>query len=64
MKGMVVFDYQDQYPEAVADYLKWIQTGEIKSKVDIYEGIENFNNILLKLFSGEKIGKLILKVSN
>ena len=63
MKGMVVFDYQQQYPEAIADYMKWTQAGLIKSKEDIYEGIDNFNDTLLRLFSGDKIGKLILKVN-
>ena len=60
---MVVFDYQQQYPEAIADYMKWTQAGLIKSKEDIYEGIDNFNDTFLRLFSGDKIGKLILKVN-
>ena len=30
MKGMVVFDYQEQYPDAIKDYMKWIQAGLIK----------------------------------
>jgi|TARA_Y100000385_G_scaffold291967_1_gene374831 NADPH-dependent curcumin reductase CurA len=64
MKGMVVFDYKEQYPEAIADYMNWIEAGKIKSKEDIYEGIENFNDCFLRLFSGEKIGKLILKLSD
>ena len=39
----------------------WILTGKLKSNEDIYEGIENFHEIFLKLFNGEKKGKLILK---
>ncbi len=62
MRGMVVFDYVKQYGEAVADYSKWLQEGKIKTKEDIYEGIENFHETFLRLFSGEKLGKLILKV--
>lgn len=63
MKGMVVFDYANQYPEAIEAYSKWLQEGKIKSKEAIYEGIENFHDTFLRLFSGEKLGKLILKVS-
>ena len=63
MKGMVVFDYANQYPEAIEAYSKWLQEGKIKSKEAIYEGIENFHDTFLRLFSGEKVGKLILKVS-
>ena len=60
MKGMVVFDYANQYPEAIEAYSKWLQEGKIKSKAAIYEGIENFHVSFLRLFSGQKLGKLIL----
>jgi NADPH-dependent curcumin reductase CurA len=64
MKGMVVFDYKQYYPNAIADYMKWTKAGLIKSKTDTYEGIENFNKTFLRLFSGDKIGKLILKIND
>jgi len=34
----------------------------LKSKEDVYEGIENFHETFLRLFSGDKMGKLVLKV--
>ena len=40
----------------------WMLNGELIANEDIYEGIENFHEIFLKLFNGEKIGKLILKI--
>ncbi len=43
---------------------KWIQQGKLKSKEDIYEGIENFHETFMRLFTGNKKGKLILKISN
>jgi NADPH-dependent curcumin reductase CurA len=36
--------------------------GKLKSKEDIVEGLETFPETLLKLFSGENFGKLVLKV--
>jgi len=42
---------------------QWMQQGKLKSKEDIYEGIENFYDTFLRLFSGKKMGKLVLKVS-
>ena len=62
MKGMVVFDYVDDYELAIKEMRKWILDEKLTTSEDIYEGIENFHEIFLKLFSGEKIGKLILKV--
>ena len=62
MKGMVVLDYVKRYKEAAQQMTEWIESGELKSKEDVYEGIENFYETFLKLFSGEKLGKLVLKV--
>ena len=62
MKGMVVFDYAKDYGLAQKEMREWILDGKLKSNEDIYEGIENFHEIFLKLFNGEKKGKLILKL--
>jgi NADPH-dependent curcumin reductase CurA len=64
MQGMVVFDYSKKYGEAAANMGKWMAEGKLKSKEDIYEGIENFFPTFQRLFSGEKLGKLILKVKD
>ena len=62
MKGMVVFDYAKNYPIATKEMTQWILDGTLKSKEDIYDGIENFYEVFKKLFNGEKKGKLILKI--
>jgi NADPH-dependent curcumin reductase CurA len=62
MEGMVVFDYVDRFPQAARDIAAWITAGKLKSREDIVEGLETFPETLLKLFSGENFGKLILKV--
>ena len=62
MKGMVVFDYAKDYGLAQKEMRDWILSGKLKSNEDIYEGIENFHEIFLKLFNGEKKGKLNLKL--
>jgi NADPH-dependent curcumin reductase CurA len=63
MKGMVVFDHAKDYGKASMEMGQWIKQGKLKSREDIYDGIENFYETFLKLFSGEKLGKLVLKVS-
>ncbi len=63
MKGMVVFDYAKDYGKAAQQMGQWMLQGKLRSKEDIYEGIENFHETFLRLFSGEKMGKLVLKVS-
>ncbi|MBQ4822549.1 NADP-dependent oxidoreductase [Aquimarina sp. MMG016] len=62
MQGMVVMDYAKDYGKAAMEMGGWIATGKLKTKEDIYEGIENFHETFLRLFSGDKMGKLVLKV--
>jgi NADPH-dependent curcumin reductase len=62
MEGMVVFDYADRYKEAAQDMATWIAEGRLKTKVHVEHGIENFQPTLMKLFTGENFGKLLLEV--
>ncbi|WP_091404502.1 NADP-dependent oxidoreductase [Aquimarina amphilecti] len=62
MQGMVVMDYAKDYGSAAREMGGWLAQGKLKSKEDVYEGIENFHETFLRLFSGNKMGKLVLKV--
>ena len=62
MQGMVVFDWAKRYGEAAQQMGMWMAQGKLKSKEDIYEGIENFPETFNRLFTGNKMGKLVLKV--
>jgi NADPH-dependent curcumin reductase CurA len=64
MEGIVVFDWADRYPEAVAQIGQWIKEGDFKTREDIVEGLENFPQALRMLFEGRNFGKLILKVAD
>jgi NADPH-dependent curcumin reductase CurA len=62
MQGMVVLDYAKKYGEGAMQMGQWMMQGKLKSKEDIYEGIENFYPTFQRLFTGDKKGKLVLKV--
>jgi len=62
MQGMVVFDWASRYGEAAVAMGTWLAQGKLKSREAIYDGIENFPQTYNRLFSGEKLGKLVLKV--
>jgi NADPH-dependent curcumin reductase CurA len=64
MEGIVVFDYADRYHLAVLEMAGYLKDGRMKSKEDIVEGIEHFPEALLKLFTGENFGKLVLQVAS
>jgi len=63
MEGMVVFDYADRYPEAVAAIAGYMRAGKLRSREDVVEGLERFPEALNRLFSGENFGKLVLGVA-
>jgi len=63
MEGMVVFDYAPRYPEAVRAISQWMKEGRFTSREDVVDGLGTFPDALLKLFSGENFGKLILRVA-
>jgi NADPH-dependent curcumin reductase CurA len=60
---MVVFDYADRYGEAVAELSALLRDGRMKSREDVVDGLPQFHDALLKLFSGENFGKLVLRVA-
>jgi len=62
MQGMVVMDYAKDHGKAAQEMGIWIAQGKLKSKEAIFDGIENFYDTFGRLFSGDKKGKLILKV--
>jgi NADPH-dependent curcumin reductase len=64
MEGFVVFDYADRYAEAAKEMLGWIKAGKLVSREHVVQGIETFPSQLLKLFSGENTGKLVLQVGD
>jgi len=64
MEGMVVFDYADRFPVAVAELAGLMKDGRLKSKEDVVVGLETFPETLLKLFNGENFGKLVLQVAS
>ena len=63
MEGIVVFDYTDRFPLAVAEMSGYLRDGRMKSREDVVTGLQTFPESLLKLFSGQNFGKLVLQVA-
>ena len=64
MQGLIVFDYAKQYREAGLEMGQWMMQGKLKTDETIHTGIENFLPTFLKLFSGDKKGKLLLDIQD
>ena len=63
MEGIVVFDYAERYPVAIAEMAGYLKDGTMKSREDVAVGIDTFPETLLRLFRGENFGKLVLQVA-
>ena len=57
MKGMLVFDYVDRYPQARAEMAGWMAAGKLKSREDIVEGLANLSRNSAQAFQGRELGE-------
>jgi hypothetical protein len=64
MEGFIILDYLPRAPEAVQDLLGWIASGELKYQVDVQEGFDNIPETLQRLFTGQNLGKQLLKIAD
>jgi NADPH-dependent curcumin reductase CurA len=65
MTGMLVFDYQDRYPQAMAELARWLRDGRLVALEHIVHGsVRDFPDVLLMLFAGQNTGKLILAIDH
>ena len=62
MTGFLVSDYAGRFAEAAREMAGWMAAGKLQSREDIVDGLDTFPETLLKLFTGENFGKLILKL--
>jgi NADPH-dependent curcumin reductase len=63
MEGFIVFDYAPRFPEGIKAIAGWLAEGKLKPREDIVDGLETFPETLLKLFRGENVGKLLIRVA-
>lgn len=61
MKGFIVGDYSDRFPEAAKQLAEWVKTGNLKFEETIIEGFDNLPEAFIGLFHGENKGKMIVK---
>jgi NADPH-dependent curcumin reductase CurA len=63
IRGFIVSDFYDQREKAVAELKAWVDSGALKVREDIVDGLENLPAALIGLLAGENIGKRLVKVA-
>lgn len=62
MRGFLVFEYAARIPEALADLGRWAAEGKLRDTVDVVDGLENAPDAFRRLFTGENLGKQLVRV--
>ena len=63
MQGFIITDYAARFAEGVMNLGQWLGAGKLKYAETVVEGFENTPNAFIGLFSGENLGKQIVKVA-
>ncbi|MDS0300364.1 NADP-dependent oxidoreductase [Halogeometricum sp. S1BR25-6] len=63
VQGLLVGDYATRFEEAAERLGSWVDAGELEHRETVVEGLENAPDAFLGLFSGDNIGKQVVKVS-
>jgi NADPH-dependent curcumin reductase CurA len=64
MEGLVVFDFAARYPEAYQALTGWIDSGALKYREHIVEGIEAMPELFCAQLRGEIFGRALARVAN
>lgn len=63
LEGFIVSSHTDMQGAFIADMSRWIAEGKVKWRETVETGIENAPNAFLKLFKGENLGKMLVKLN-
>ncbi|OWA35250.1 NADP-dependent oxidoreductase [Saccharibacillus sp. O16] len=61
VKGFLVGQYAERYGEAIPEMAGWLSEGKLKYRENIVEGFERTPEAFIGLFSGENLGKQLVK---
>ena len=64
MKGFIVSDYAARFSEGVIQLVQWLTAGKLKYAESVAEGFQNTPQAFIGLFTGENLGKQIVKVAD
>ncbi|MGE0377474.1 MAG: zinc-binding dehydrogenase, partial [Planctomycetaceae bacterium] len=62
VRGFLVFDFASRFREALTDLTKWYQSGQLKCRERIVDGIENAPTAFIEMLQGANIGKQLVRL--
>ena len=65
IKGFIIFEeYGDHYPEFLETMSKWVESGDVKTKEYIAEGLDNAPDAFVRMLNGDNFGKTVVKIAD
>jgi NADPH-dependent curcumin reductase CurA len=64
IQGFLALDYSSKVKEMVSNFTQWYNSGQLKYRVDVVQGLDTSPVAINKLFDGSHNGKLIVQVSD
>jgi len=62
MRGFFIYDLAEHFPRAERQMAQWIAEGRMRYLEDVLEGFEQMPRALMRLYSGQNIGKQLVRV--
>lgn len=63
VRGFIITDFLDRYPEAIRDLGDWMAEGCIRTRQDVRPGLETALDWLRDLYSGDNFEKPLVEVT-
>jgi NADPH-dependent curcumin reductase CurA len=63
VQGFIVIDYLDRFAEGAMQLAQWMMEGKLQHRETIVDGLESAPVAVNRLFDGQNLGKLIIKVA-
>lgn len=64
LEGFLVNRFAERTMEGIQQNLQWVREKKLKYREHVYEGFEKAVDAFIGLFTGENIGKTLVKVNN
>jgi NADPH-dependent curcumin reductase len=63
MEGFNTLDHWDHYEEAAGQLAAWLAEGKLRTREHVLEGLDRAPEALVRLFRGDHLGKLVVRVA-
>jgi hypothetical protein len=62
MQGLLVMDFEHRFEEGAAQMARWVRQERLRYEEEILDGIEQAPDAIARLYRGENMGKLLIRV--